>query len=1372
MEFLLYLINNNFTAMNSHLLFIAADFPYSQFRLNEKIKKINTPNLHLQAQNFYVLHLCGDANLSAQQRENLNKILNENTNFDLRKNISDVGYKFLVTPRPGTISAWSSKASDILFNCGFVKNQPISRVEKICLVYAKFESESEKINEKICQNLVENFHDRMTETILHNFDDCKLLFAEENFEPKKLKIIPILEDKNNLLKANSELGLALNESELNYLYEIFQKAQRNPSDVELMMFAQANSEHCRHKIFNADWIINGEKQPNSLFDFIKKTHQTSPQNTIVAYSDNSCVISYDEKFTANRFFPRENNYFFQNENQQNQNQNQKTYFLAKVETHNHPTAISPFPGAATGSGGEIRDEGATGKGSKPKAGLCGFSVSNLQLPNLPQKWESHHKTDNRQPDRIATPLQIMIEAPIGAAAFNNEFGRPNLCGYFRTYQQNFKNATFGYVKPIMLAGGVGNIYQRDAFKVEKLPENTLFIQLGGEGMLIGLGGGAASSMTAGTNLAELDFASVQRGNPEIQRRAQEVIDRCWQMGDNNPILSIHDVGAGGVSNALPELAHGGGVGATFELRDVPILEKSMSPAEIWSNEAQERYVLAILPERLDEFKTICQRERCPFAVVGKADKNQRLLVSDAYFQNHPQPPVDMQMNELLGKPPKTIKNINVQQKSTKFHENSQKIFENSNLDLPTAINDVLNLPSVAEKKFLITIGDRSVGGLTARDQMVGAWQVPVADCAVTHADYLNNVGEAFAIGERTPLAILNAPAAVRMAVSESLTNLLSADIADLTNIKLSANWMAASGKQEQDLALFESVKAISQFCCDLNLGIPVGKDSLSMRTAWQDPSSKQNLEVVSPVSLIVSAFAAVQDVNKTITPVFFADEGQKYFANSRGKNANPQTALYLISLNNKMRLGGSALLQTQNLIGEETPDVENTAAMKSLFYAIKELKQQNIILAMHDRSDGGLIAAVLEMAFASHCGVNLQIPQKFHENSQNLFEFLFNEEIGVIIQIDNKNADLLTKTICQKYALQLQKIGEPTNQNLIEIFDSNQKSIFADKRSNLHQQWAKTSYAIQKLRDNPQTAEAEFANLANDSDSGLSPKLSFDLAEVKFVSDFGSNIQKVRPKMAILREQGVNGHYEMAAAFKLAGFDCVDVHMSDLINGRISLQDKDFKGLVACGGFSYGDVLGAGQGWAKTILFNERCKNEFWEFFHRDDTFALGVCNGCQMFSAIKSLIPNAEHFPALKRNLSEQFEARVVLTEILNSPSILFDEMIGSYLPVVVSHGEGRMVFENSANPNPDFTAMRYIKNINNVPQVAETSDYPFNPNGSVGGITAVTTPDGRFTMMMPHPERTFRLSQMSWYPKTWQNESKASPWFKMFMNARKWVD
>ncbi len=1346
--------------MNS-LLFIPGDLTYSQFRLNEKIKKINIENLQIQAQNFYVLHLCGDKNLSEQQLQNLGQILNQNTQFDLRKQNADL--TFIVAPRPGTISAWSSKANDILFNCGFTKNSPISRIEKIVLVAVKN-------NANLVEIIQQNFHDRMTETILQNFDDCELLFSEENFAPKPLKIIEILDNKNNkdnLRKANNELGLALNENELNYLYEIFQKAKRNPTDVELMMFAQANSEHCRHKIFNAQWIIDGKEQENSLFDFIKKTHKNAPQNTVVAYSDNSCVISYGNDFTANRFFPRETNYFFQNENQ-------KTYFLAKVETHNHPTAISPFPGAATGSGGEIRDEGATGKGSKPKAGLCGFSVSNLQIPNLPQKWENNQKTDNRQPNRIATPLQIMIEAPIGAAAFNNEFGRPNLCGYFRSYQQNFGEQIFGYVKPIMLAGGVGNIYQRDAFKVEKLPEHTLFIQLGGEGMLIGLGGGAASSMTAGTNLAELDFASVQRGNPEIQRRAQEVIDRCWQMGDKNPILSIHDVGAGGVSNALPELAHGGGVGASFELRAVPILEKSMSPAEIWSNEAQERYVLAILPERLQEFKNLCERERCPFAVVGKADKNQRLIVSDEYFQNKPQPPVDMQMNELLGKPPKTIKNIKTTEitKSTKFHENTEKIFENLNLDLPTAINDVLNLPSVAEKKFLITIGDRSVGGLTARDQMVGAWQVPIADCAVTHADYLNNVGEAFAIGERTPLAILNSAAAAKMAVAESLTNLLSADIADLTNIKLSANWMAACGKAEQDLALFEAVKAVSEFCCDLNLGIPVGKDSLSMRTAWKDNKTQQNLEVVSPVSLIVSAFAAVQDINKTITPVFFNDEGQKYFLDSRGKNPE-NTALYLISLDDKMRLGGSALFQTQNLIGDKTPDVENPEALKNLFYAIKELKQQNIILAMHDRSDGGLIVTALEMAFASHCGLNLQIPPNFHENPKNifeLFEFLFNEEIGLIIQTNIQNETLLTKTICQKYALQLQKIGEPINQNLIQILDANQQTIFSAKRSDLHQQWAKTSYAIQKLRDNPQTCDAEFNSLSDDSDPGLSPKLSFDLNELHFViSNKDSN--KNRPKMAILREQGVNGHYEMAAAFKLAGFDCVDVHMSDLINGKISLQNKDFKGLVACGGFSYGDVLGAGQGWAKTILFNERCKNEFWEFFHRSDTFALGVCNGCQMFAGIKSLIPNAEHFPALKRNLSEQFEARFVLTEILQSPSILFSGMSESHIPVVVSHGEGRMVFDNTnQNQNQNLNVMRYLKND---ATVADSKDYPFNPNGTANGITAVTTPDGRFTMMMPHPERTFRLSQMSWYPQSWKQSGKLeSPWFKMFMNARKWVD
>lgn len=1216
----------------------------------------------------------------------------------------------LVVPRLGTISPWSSKATDIAQHCAL---PAVTRIERGLMYYFKTKS-GRGLSRAELKAIMPLLCDRMTESVVTDIDaTAASIFAQG--EPLPLSSIDVLQGGSTALSvANYELGMALSNDEIDYLVENFTRLQRNPTDVELMMFAQANSEHCRHKIFNADWVIDDEKEAMTLFGMIRNTHKLNPQGTIIAYSDNSSVIA---GASIERFYPHvDGDYAFHKE---------LVHTLMKVETHNHPTAIAPFAGAATGAGGEIRDEGATGTGSKPKAGLTGFTVSNLSIPGFVQPWE---KKPYGKPSRIASALQIMLDGPIGGAAFNNEFGRPNLAGYFRTFEENVNGEMRGYHKPIMLAGGVGSISARHTHK-RVLPVGALLIQLGGPGMLIGLGGGAASSMDTGANAEDLDFDSVQRGNPEMQRRAQEVIDRCWQLGGNNPILSIHDVGAGGISNALPELVHGGGRGALFELRKVPSEEHGMTPMQIWSNEAQERYVLAIAPERLAEFQAMCVRERCPFAVLGHAIEADRLIVHDELFKNDA---VDMPLSVLLGKPPKMTRVV-------KREKIKLPAFDASKIKLKDAITRVLSLPSVADKSFLITIGDRSVGGMTARDQMVGPWQVPVADVAVTLMGYGTNLGEAYAIGERTPLAVLNAPASGRMAVGEAITNISAARIAKIGDIKLSANWMAAAGHHGEDAALFDTVRAVGmELCPALGISIPVGKDSMSMKTSWQE--GETNKTVTAPLSLIVTAFAPALDASKTLTPLLQPDL---------------DTVLLLIDLGaGKNRLGGSALAQAYKQVGSVTPDVDDASKLKAFFETVQELQAEDKLLAYHDRSDGGLLAVLCEMAFASHIGLDINLDAL----KGDAIAALFNEELGAVVQVHSKDVKEVLK-VCSKAGLKaVHQVAKLNKRGMISIVKSGKK-LYSENAIELQRVWSATSYQMQKLRDNSACAEQEYDAKLDASDPGLHTKLSYDLN----VTPVSAAILKTRPKMAILREQGVNGQVEMAAAFDRAGFSAVDVHMSDIITGRVSLAD--FKGVAACGGFSYGDVLGAGEGWAKSILFNPRARDEFSAFFQRQDTFALGVCNGCQMMSNLHEIIPGAENWAHFARNESEQFEARFVMVEVQDTTSILFDGMAGSRMPIVVSHGEGYADFGSAkklkaAQP---IVTLRYVDNYGK-----PTQTYPFNPNGSPNGATGMTTPDGRFSIMMPHPERVFRALQNSWHPADWRENGA---WLRMFQNARKWV-
>ena len=1217
---------------------------------------------------------------------------------------------FLVTPRLGTISPWASKATNIAENCGL---EGIERIERGMAVWLEG-----ALTDGQKQQWAALLHDRMTESVLTDIDAAAQLF--HHIQSETFSSVDVLGGgKEALVKANTEMGLALSADEIDYLVENYQALNRNPSDVELMMFAQANSEHCRHKIFNADFILNGEKQPKSLFGMIRDTHNAHPEGTVVAYKDNSSVI---EGAKIERFYPNAA------ENQGYRFHEEDTHIIMKVETHNHPTAIAPFAGAATGAGGEIRDEGATGKGSRPKAGLTGFTVSNLNIPGLEQPWEqAYGKTGH-----IASPLDIMIEGPIGGAAFNNEFGRPNLLGYFRTFEEKFDGQVRGYHKPIMIAGGLGSIQAQQTHK-DEIPEGALLIQLGGPGMLIGLGGGAASSMNTGTNDVSLDFNSVQRGNPEIERRAQEVIDRCWQLGDKNPIISIHDVGAGGLSNAFPELVNDAGRGAVFKLREVPLEEHGLNPLQIWCNESQERYVLSILEKDLDTFRAICERERCPFAVVGTATDDGHLKVRDDLFSNNP---VDLPLNVLLGKPPKTTR-------TDKTVTPSEKPFNAGDIDITEAAYRVLRLPTVAAKNFLITIGDRSVGGMTHRDQMVGKYQTPVADCAVTMMGFNTYRGEAMSMGEKPTVALFDAPASGRMCVGEAITNIAAVNIGDIGNIKLSANWMAACGNEGEDEKLYRTVEAVSKACQALDLSIPVGKDSLSMKTVWQDGEEKKS--VVSPLSLIISAFAPVEDVRKTVTPEL--------------KNVE-DSVLLLVDLGfGKARMGGSAFGQVYNNMTGDAPDLDDTGRLKAFYSVIQQLVAEDKLLAYHDRSDGGLFATLVEMAFAARCGLNVDLTSLV-ANQANVNEAsiraLFNEELGAVIQIAKQDVAAV-EALFKEADLALHTVATIGSDEKIVI--RNQAGIVLEQnRADLQRAWQETSHAIQRLRDNPVCADSEFALIGDNERSALFADVKFDVNE-DIAAPFINSGEK--PKIAILREQGVNGQIEMAAAFTRAGFDAYDVHMSDLMAGRVHLAD--FKMLAACGGFSYGDVLGAGEGWAKSILFHPALRDQFAAFFADPNTLTLGVCNGCQMVSNLAEIIPGAEAWPKFKRNLSEQFEARLSMVHVPKSASLILNEMQGSSLPVVVSHGEGHADFAlHGGNISADLgIALQYVDGQNQV-----TQTYPLNPNGSPQGIAGVTNADGRVTIMMPHPERVYRAAQMSWKPEDW---TELSGWYRLFAGTRK---
>ncbi len=1224
----------------------------------------------------------------------------------------------IVVPRPGTISPWSSKATDIAHNCGL---HNIKRLER-GLAYYLADAQGKALPTGELAAVQALLFDRMTQAVLSDTAQGQVLF--ESHQPKPLKTVDVIAGGRAALeKANREWGLALADDEIEYLVARFNELKRNPTDVELMMFAQANSEHCRHKIFNASWTIDGVNQDKSLFQMIKNTYNHYNENVLSAYKDNASVItgSVGDRLMTN---VATGEYVFAHE---------PIHILMKVETHNHPTAISPYPGASTGNGGEIRDEGATGRGSKPKAGLTGFTVSNLRIPGNVQAWEQN---DYGKPFRIVNALDIMLEGPIGGAAFNNEFGRPNLCGYFRSYEQAIKTQdgieVRGYHKPIMIAGGLGNIREQHVKKGQLQPGDKIIV-LGGPSMLIGLGGGAASSMASGASAADLDFASVQRDNAEMERRCQEVIDRCWAMGDKNPIRSIHDVGAGGISNAVPELVHDGELGGHFELREVPNAEPGMAPVEIWCNEAQERYVLAIPPENLAVFTQLCERERAPFAVLGSATKELHLKLTDREFNNAP---IDMPMDVLFGKPPRMHRDVKSRAQ--------QHVELNITAPLREQIERVLAHPTVADKSFLITIGDRSITGMVARDQMVGPWQVPVADCAVTISALTGYTGEAMAMGERTPVAVINAAASARMAVGEAITNIAAAKIEKLADVKLSANWMASAGSAGEDANLFAAVKAVGmEMCPSLNLTIPVGKDSMSMKTVWEENGHKKS--VVAPLSLIISAFAPVTDVRRTLTPQL--------------REVGSDTRLLLVDLaNGKQRLGASVLSHCFDQLGNEAPDVENAKQLGEFFAAMQTLNAQGKVLAYHDRADGGLLATVVEMGFAGHAGVELNVAALGSNDSAALF----NEELGVVLQVRGTDVAAV-RAVLQQHGLaaQTHEIGKATTTRQI-IIKRDAAVLFSDTLMNLRKIWSRVSYDMQRLRDNPQCAEQEYASKLDDNNPGMSPIVTFDSND-----DIAApylNLS-VKPKVAILREQGVNGQLEMAAAFMRAGFNSIDVHMSDILAGRVRLSD--FKGVVACGGFSYGDVLGAGGGWAKNILFSARARDEFAAFFNRNDTFSLGVCNGCQMMSQLKDMIPGAAHFPRFVRNASEQFEGRSAMLKLENSPSIFFAGMAGSHLPVAVAHGEGRAEFALDADAQSlhqsSFVAARWIDNYGKV-----TETYPANPNGSPFGICSVTSQDGRVTVIMPHPERVHRSVQNSWAPAEWGEDG---PWLRMFRNARVWV-
>ena len=1281
------------------MLILQGSNALSKFRINKLLSVVQTHTPEIISIQTRFIHFVNE-NRALDKKEDAQ--LNELLNYGETCNSFIKGSQLIAIPRLGTISPWSSKASDIAHNSGLNK---IIRIER-GIIYLFEISNEKKLTKGQIEKITPLIHDRMTEIIIEDENEAVKLF--NTTEPTPIEKIDILNKGiGELEKANLNMGLALSQDEINFLFSNFSELKRNPTDVELMMFAQANSEHCRHKIFNTKWIIDDTKKEDSLFSMIKQTYKDNSGNILSAYDDNAAVM---EGFSGLRFFadPKKHQYEYKNE---------KIHLLIKVETHNHPTAISPYPGAATGSGGEIRDESATGRGGKPKAGLTGFTVSNLNIPGYKQPWEK----DNGKPERIVSALDIMVEGPIGAASYNNEFGRPALCGYFRTYEQESSSSIYGYHKPIMLAGGYGMIRESHV-KKQNIPANAKLVVLGGPAMLIGLGGGAASSMASGASDASLDFASVQRDNAEMQRRCQEVIDTCWSLGNDNPILSIHDVGAGGLSNALPELVSASSRGARLKLREIPNDESSMSPMGIWCNESQERYVLAIGDKKIKQFEKFCKRERAPFAILGNSTEKEQLILDDSFFKNRV---IDIPMSILLGEIPKKIKNVISE-------TNENKKFQTDSLEIEKTVERILRLPSVGSKSFLITIGDRSISGLAVRDQMVGPWQVPVSDCAITSSSYYDFIGEAMAIGERSPVALIDAPASGRMAISEAILNIAAARIQKIEDISLSANWMAACGESGEDVKLYNTVSAISQLCQELGICIPVGKDSLSMSTVWIN--EKKQRKVIAPVSLNISAFSRVIDVRQSLTPQLIKD--------------HESLLLFIDLANGKKRLGGSALCQVYNKTSNETPDLENAKILIAFFQSLQILNESNLISAYHDRSDGGLFVTLCEMAFAGHIGIDINL-----NSSGDLIENLFNEELGAVIQIHKKNEKIIKKVFVESGLDQkmIHTIGT-INKNYKFNIKFNKEDVFIAEMGDLHGKWSETSYQLQALRDNPECAKQEYESITNQNDPGIFVKIPFEIEK-----NTPSINKGIKPKMAILREQGINGQIEMAAAFDRVGFDCVDVHMQDLIDKQIKLDS--FDGLVACGGFSYGDVLGAGGGWAKTILYNDMLRKMFEDFFNRAGTIGLGVCNGCQMMSQLRELIPGASSWPDFVRNKSEQFEARLVMVEIMDSPSVFLKDMVGSKLPIVVAHGEGRALKRSTQKKS--YPTIRYIDNTGDV-----TEQYPKNPNGTENGLTGFTNKDGRFTIMMPHPERVFLTKQFSWFPEQWTNEY--SPWIKLFLNAK----
>jgi len=1279
---------------------------HSAYRLNQLLTKLQSIGNIQQVQSQFVYFVDLEGELTSTELTHLNVLLN---NSEEDKTTQLTADSCVVTPRLGTISPWSSKATDITHTCGI---EHVHRIERGIVYHFTGVSSADK------PAMEAAVHDRMMEQVFHEFDSLENLFSHQT--PKPYSVVDVLGGGCQALEvANIEMGLALSGDEIEYLVNAFIELGRNPVDAELMMFAQANSEHCRHKIFNADWTIDGEDKPNSLFGMIRNTYQKNPEGVLSAYSDNAAVV---EGYAATRFFPNP-------ETHQYQTNKEKVHFQIKVETHNHPTAISPWPGAATGSGGEIRDEGATGKGSKPKVGLTGFTVSNLNIPGFKQPWER----DYGKPARIVTPFEIMMEGPLGAAGFNNEFGRPAINGYFRTYENTFTTndgeEVRGYHKPIMLAGGLGSIREEHIQKGD-IPVGSKLVVLGGPAMLIGLGGGAASSVDTGSGSEALDFASVQRENPEMERRAQEVIDRCTYLGEDTPIASIHDVGAGGISNAFPELVNDAGRGGKIDLRSVLNDEPGMSPMEIWSNESQERYVIAIHADKLEQFESICKRERCLYAIVGEATKEQELIVNDTVFENNP---VDMPLNVLLGKPPKM-------HRTGDTRSIPQAAFETAVMDLNDVTERLLKLPTIASKNFLITIGDRSITGMVTRDQMVGPWQVPVANAAVTCADYVGYTGEAMASGERPPVALINPKASARLSIAEAITNIACAKIQKMSDIKISANWMAAAGHPGEDSALYDAVEAVGlELCPELGIAVPVGKDSMSMKTVWQD--GDESKAVISPISLNITTFAPVEDVRKTVTPQLRTDLGE--------------TELLVIDLGKgQNRVGASCLAQVYNQIGDVSADLDDSKDLLNLFDATQAMLADDLMIAYHDRADGGLLVTLLEMSFAGHCGLKIDISKLGSEPIAALCA----EEVGVVIQVSVANKTAVN-TVLEKYNLTSMShwIGSVASNDQV-VIKAQANTLLDMPRKKLQAWWAETSYRMQSLRDNENCAQQEFDAIENDENTQINPVVTFD-ANDDITAEFKG---QPRPKVAILREQGVNGQQEMAAAFDKAGFDAIDVHMTDVLSG--SVKFTDFKGLVACGGFSYGDVLGAGRGWANSILFNETARSEFQGFFNRQDTFTLGVCNGCQMLSNLKEIIPGAQNWPEFVRNESEQFEARFAQVQIQESPSILLKGMEGTRIPVAVAHGEGRMDFGKGSSADvAGLVGVRYVD-----AQGQATEAYPFNPNGTEAGMTGLTTPDGRVTIMMPHPERVFRTVQNSWHPDSWQEDA---PWMRLFRNARKWV-